>query len=92
MSKIINLVQGSPEWHEHRRLNRNASESAAVLGISPWLSPHQLWLLKTGRAKPEANAAMRHGTVDGVNQEVRSSDIHLGRLDGDECRCLAGQG
>ena len=63
MSKIINLVQGSPEWHEHRRLNRNASESAAILGISPWVSPYQLWLLKTGRAKPEANAAMRHGTA-----------------------------
>ena len=63
MSKIINLVQGSAEWHEHRRLNRNASESAAILGISPWVSPYQLWLLKTGRAKPEANAAMRHGTA-----------------------------
>ena len=30
--------------------------------------------------------------MDGVNQEVRSSDIHLGRLDRDECRFLAGQG
>jgi hypothetical protein len=30
--------------------------------------------------------------VDSVNHEVRSSDIHLGRLDGDECRCLVGQG
>ena len=30
--------------------------------------------------------------LDGVNQFVRSGDIHLGRLDGDECRWLAGQG
>ena len=30
--------------------------------------------------------------MDSVNHEVRPSDIHLGRLDGDECRCLVGQG
>lgn len=31
-------------------------------------------------------------TVDGVNQHGRSNDIHLGRLDGDERRCLVGHG
>jgi hypothetical protein len=35
----------------------------AVLGISPWVSPYQLWLLKTGRAEPAVNAATRHGTA-----------------------------
>ena len=30
--------------------------------------------------------------VDGVKQDGRSNDIHLGRLDGDECRCLGGHG
>ena len=47
--------------------------------------------MKTGQLKPE-QVEPRMGWVAGVNQEVRSSDIHLGRLDGDECRCLAGQG
>lgn len=28
----------------------------------------------------------------GVNLLGRSDDIHLGRLDGDECRCLVGHG
>jgi putative phage-type endonuclease len=63
MSTIINLVQGSAEWHEHRRGLRNASETPAVLGISPWVTPYQLWLLKTGRAEPTVNAAMRNGTA-----------------------------
>ncbi len=63
MSQIVQLVQGSPEWHAYRRGLRNASETPAVLGISPWVTPYQLWLLKTGRAEPEANAAMRHGTA-----------------------------
>ena len=28
--------------------------------------------------------------VDGVKQHGRVNDIHPGRLDGDECRCLGG--
>ena len=63
MSTIVNLVQGSEAWHAHRRGLRNASETPAVLGISPWTTPYQLWLLKTGRAETEVNSAMRHGTA-----------------------------
>ena len=63
MSTIVNLVQGSKAWHAHRRGLRNASETPAVLGISPWMTPYQLWLLKTGRAETEINSAMRHGTA-----------------------------
>jgi putative phage-type endonuclease len=60
--KIVHLTQGSPEWLEYRRTMRNASETAAVLGVSPWLTPYQLWLLKTGRKTQEVSAAMQHGT------------------------------
>lgn len=63
MSNVVQLVQGSEAWHAHRRGLRNASETPAVLGISPWVTPYQLWMLKTGRAQPETNAAMRHGTA-----------------------------
>jgi putative phage-type endonuclease len=63
MSTIFNLVQGSPEWHAHRWGLRNASETPAVLGISPWVTPYQLWMLKTGRTETAVNAAMRHGTA-----------------------------
>jgi predicted phage-related endonuclease len=62
MSAILKLVQGSAEWHAHRNLHRNASETPAVLGVSPWVTPYQLWLERTGRAKPEVNAAMLHGS------------------------------
>jgi putative phage-type endonuclease len=62
MSAILKLVQGSAEWHAHRNLHRNASETPVVLGVSPWVTPYQLWLQRTGRAKPESNAAMMHGT------------------------------
>lgn len=63
MSTIVKLVQGSPEWHEHRRHHRNASETPAVLQLSPWMTAYQLWQIKTGRApQPEVTAAMAHGT------------------------------
>lgn len=63
MSTIVHLVQGSEEWHAHRRGLRNASETPAVLGISPWVTPYQLWLLKTGRTEQPVNDAMRRGTA-----------------------------
>lgn len=59
---IVQLAQGSPEWLEYRRTRRNASESAAVLGVSPWTTPYQLWLQKTGKAECKATPAMQRGT------------------------------
>lgn len=61
MSTIVRLVQGSAEWHEHRRTHRNASETPVVLGVSPWLTPYQLFQHKLGITQPELNRAMLHG-------------------------------
>ena len=63
MSAIVKLVQGSPAWHAHRAQYRNASETAIVMGESPWQTPYQLWELRTGRRQPEVNAAMARGTA-----------------------------
>lgn len=62
MSTILNLIQGSDDWHQHRQKYRNASETPAVLGLSPWITPYQLWEIKTGRRVQEANFAMQRGT------------------------------
>ena len=59
---IIRLPQGSPEWLKYRLKMRNASETAAVLGESPFCTPYQLWLQKTGRSVVATTAAMQHGT------------------------------
>lgn len=40
--KIVNLKQGSPEWHAHRAKHFNASDAAAMLGISPYMSRDEL--------------------------------------------------
>lgn len=62
MSSIVRMAQGSPEWHEHRRRYRNASETPTVLGVSPWCTPYQLWQLKLGLKDQEVTPSMRHGS------------------------------
>jgi putative phage-type endonuclease len=63
MSAVMRLVQGTTEWHAHRAQYRNASESAAVMGLSPWQTPYQLWQVRTGRLELPVTAPMRHGTA-----------------------------
>ncbi|GAA4414667.1 lambda-exonuclease family protein [Quisquiliibacterium transsilvanicum] len=63
MATIVKLLQGSPEWHAHRLAHRNASETPAVLGLSPYTTPLQLWQQRTGRVTVETTAAMAHGTA-----------------------------
>jgi putative phage-type endonuclease len=62
MSAVLKLVQGTPEWHTHRAQFRNASESASVMGLNPWQTPYQLWLVRTGRMTVSVTAPMQHGT------------------------------
>jgi putative phage-type endonuclease len=60
--KIVRMVQGSPEWHEHRRKYRNASETSVVMSVSPFQTPYQLWQLKLGLIEHDVTPAMRHGS------------------------------
>jgi len=62
MNTLPKMKQGSEAWHEHRALYRNASETAAVMGLSPWQTPYDLWLIKTGRKVVEETAPMKYGT------------------------------
>lgn len=57
--------QGTAEWLEWRRTRGGASEVAALMGCAPWFprTPYELWLVKTGRAVVEVNAAMTRGTA-----------------------------
>lgn len=40
--KILDLVQGTQEWHEHRAAHLNASDAPAMLGVSPYKSRAEL--------------------------------------------------
>ena len=61
-ARMVQLAQGSLQWLAYRLAKRNASESAAVMGLSPFMTPYQLWLAKTGRQQTVVTAAMQRGT------------------------------
>jgi putative phage-type endonuclease len=76
---ILKLVQGTPAWHEHRANSRNASETPAVLGVSPWQTPYQLWLLRTGRAEQKVTYPMLRGTA--LEAAARAAyELHTGHV------------
>ena len=41
------------EWLSKRNIGIGASESAAILGLSPWKTANDLWLEKTGNRMPK---------------------------------------
>ena len=59
---IHNVVQGSKEWKELRRNLKMASESPAVLNMSPFQTPAELMKIKQGEEEVVANFAMKRGS------------------------------
>jgi putative phage-type endonuclease len=62
--EFIKAPQRSAEWLELRRQGLGASDMAAVMGVSPYKTPYQLWAEKTG-ATPEqkVGAAAHRGVI-----------------------------
>lgn len=65
MRSVVQLHehQDTAAWHAYRRGMGNASEAAALMAASPWFprTPHDLWLVKTERARIEPSHAMQRG-------------------------------
>lgn len=61
MAAEINLVQGSPEWREWRRHKRMASETPAIMGVSPYMSAADIRAIKLGGNGPSVSVAMQYG-------------------------------
>jgi len=58
----LHLEQGSEEWLEFRRKHRMASETPAVMGLSPYQRPSDIRRIKQGGGSGFVNNAMRQGT------------------------------
>jgi putative phage-type endonuclease len=50
---MITHVDKSKDWHQWRKEGIGSSDSAAILGISPYKTPYQLWEEKTGKVKTD---------------------------------------
>ncbi len=69
--EFVKATQRSPEWLELRRQGLGASDMAAVMGVSPYKTPYQLWAEKTGATPPQkVGAAANRGVIleDAVGQ------------------------
>ncbi len=73
------LVQGSPEWLEFRRLHIGASDAATIMGLNPWHSKLQLWQEKCLGWTKEVNSAMRRGT-EMEEQARKAYELQTGTL------------
>src|ERR1700733_11913673 len=52
-AKQIQIIQGSPEWHNWRRKGIGASDVAALFGKSPYKTKRDLWFEKAGLGEPD---------------------------------------
>jgi len=55
------LLQGSKEWKEWRKGRIGSSDVAAIMGVSPYETPYQLWRRMVEGKEVEENEAMRRG-------------------------------
>ncbi|CAB4132047.1 YqaJ viral recombinase [uncultured Caudovirales phage] len=68
--KVLNLIQGSKEWLEHRAAAFNASDAPAMLGISKYKSRNDLIKERATGIVPEVNDATQRLFNDGHRFEA----------------------
>lgn len=64
------------EWLKGRRDSIGASEVAAAIGLSPWMSQEELWELKTGRREPK-DLSTNSRVVFGQQAEGLIRDLYM---------------
>lgn len=59
---IIELKQGTPEWHSFRKNHIGASDAPVIMNKSPWKTQHALWREKLGLTENNVSSpAMKRG-------------------------------
>jgi putative phage-type endonuclease len=71
---VAKAENGSPEWHELRRLGLGGSDIAAVCKVSPWSSPWSVWAKKTGNLEDAS------GTSEAMEWGTRLEDVILDKF------------
>ncbi|MGD9756394.1 MAG: YqaJ viral recombinase family protein, partial [Comamonas sp.] len=68
--QLVNLVQGSPEWHAHRRNHFNASDAPAMMGASSYKNRSELIKELATGVTEEIDAATQRRFNDGHQFEA----------------------
>jgi len=87
--KILNLIQGTPEWKEHRATAFNASDAPAMLGISKYETRTQLIHRMATGIVPEVDDATQRRFNDGHRFEVLARPL-AEKIIGDELSPVTG--
>ena len=69
-ANLIDLAQGSEEWKEHRANHYNASEAAAAMGLSNYISRSELLRQKATGLAPEVDGHTQKRFDDGHANEA----------------------
>lgn len=59
--QFLNLTQNTQEWEQFRQQKIGASDAPIIMEVSPWKTPFQLWLEKTGQSTASQNQHMMRG-------------------------------
>jgi putative phage-type endonuclease len=73
--KILNLIQGTPDWHQHRATHFNASDAPAMLGVSPYKTRDQLIREKATGVAPDIDPSTQRRFDDGHRYEALARPI-----------------
>ncbi len=68
--KTVDLIQGTPEWHQHRSAHFNASDAPAMLSVSKYKTRAQLLKEYATGIVEEINAATQRRFDDGHRFEA----------------------
>ena len=68
--RLVQLVQGSPEWHAHRRNHFNASDASAMMGVSPYKTRAELLREMAAGVTADVDSAVQRRFDDGHRFEA----------------------
>lgn len=90
--KMVNLIQGTPEWHAHRATHLNASDAPAMLGCSPYKTRAQLVReVATGIGEEHDDATLQR-FADGHRYEALARPIAEQIIGEDLYPCVGTEG
>lgn len=71
--KIINLEQRSEKWFDFRRRHLGASDTPAIMGVSPWKTKEYVWMEKVFDIRQDINPHMQRG----IDLEPMARDLFV---------------
>jgi putative phage-type endonuclease len=80
--KVINVLQGTPEWLDWRKQGLSATTAAIILELSPYKSPWRLWAEMLGKVEEDdlsKNPLVKHGkrNEDRLRKKIEADEFSI---------------